>query len=101
MKPAALLTATAFAALALCLQPVSAQIIQTRYEVLPVRSEIYNQTVNVFVYTSPAALAGEAAMPVVYVPLLSQKDSACFMRLEQMMQQVCRLPTACEQTSML
>lgn len=86
MKPAALLGTTALVFFVLYHQPARAQAVPTRFEVMPIQSGIYQQTVNVYVYRPAAAPAGEASLPVVYVPLLSEKDTACLARLEQMMQ---------------
>lgn len=68
-------------------QAVQAQVIQARYEVLPIKSGVYRQTVNVYVYTPAAAPAVPESLPVVYVPLANEKDRAGIERLEGMMQQ--------------
>lgn len=64
-----------------------AQVKPARYEVLPVTSGVYRQTVNVFAYTSPAAPAGAVSQPVIYVPLAEEKDRESIGRLEALMQQ--------------
>lgn len=87
MKPQAVRTTIASAVLVLCLQTAHAQIKHARYDVLPVESGIYRQTVNVYVYTSPAAPSGAVSLPVVYVPLADEKDRAGMERLEGMMLQ--------------
>lgn len=87
MNPQTVLATSAFAFSVLCLQPVHAQVKPTRYDVLPVESSVYRQSVNVYVYTSPAAPADAVSLPVVYVPLAEEKDRAAIERLEALMQQ--------------
>lgn len=87
MTPLAFLTTTALTAFALFQHTATAQIVQTRFDKLPVTSDIYRQTVNVYVYTTPAAPADAVALPVVYVPLVQQKDTANLTLLEGMMQE--------------
>lgn len=79
--------AAAFALPLFTLPAVQAQVVQTRYEVLPIESGVYRQTVNVYVYTPSAAPAGTVSLPVVYVPLANEKDRTAIERLEGMMQQ--------------
>ncbi|HEY1114725.1 MAG TPA: hypothetical protein VGE66_14240 [Chitinophagaceae bacterium] len=76
-----------FALPLLVVQLVQAQAVQARYDVLPIESGIYRQTVNVYVYNSQTAPAGPVSLPVVYVPLADERDRAGIERLEAMMQQ--------------
>jgi hypothetical protein len=87
MKPVAFLFTTAVATLALSLQPAAPQVITSRFDRLPIESGVYGQTVSIRVYASPLAPTGDLSLPVVYVPLVEQEDSALILRLEQMMQE--------------
>lgn len=87
MKPEAVRATTAFALLFLLLPGAHAQVKPARYEVLPVESRVYRQTVNVYVYTTPAAPASTVSLPVIYVPLATEKDRGSIDQLESMMQQ--------------
>lgn len=86
MRSVAFFSTAALAVLALTSAPAGAQTGSTRYEVVPIRSHIYGQMLNVFVYTPKAAPAEAPVLPVVYLPGIDTKDSAYFLRLEQLMQ---------------
>jgi predicted alpha/beta superfamily hydrolase len=86
MRSVAFFSAAALAALTLAFTPADAQTVVTRYEVLPIHSTVYGQTLRVFVYTAKAAPAEPAPLPVVYLPEVDASDSACFQQLEQLMQ---------------
>lgn len=87
MRPKAVRTTLAFALLFGVLPGVHAQVKPARYDVLPVESGVYRQTVNVYVYTSPAAPADALFLPVIYMPLAEEKDRGSIDQLEGMMQQ--------------
>jgi hypothetical protein len=86
MPSVAFFSSAALAVLALSFAPADAQTLATRYEVVPVRSSVYGQTINVFVYTSKTAPGEASSLPVVYVPQFDKNDSTYFQRLEQLIQ---------------
>ena len=85
MRSVAFFSTAAFSILTLVFNPATAQTHATRYEVLPVRSSVYGQTLRVFVYTAKAAPAEPAPLPMVYLPEVDTRDSTCFQQLEQLM----------------
>jgi predicted alpha/beta superfamily hydrolase len=68
-------------------QALHAQATPNRFDVVPIQSGVYKQTLNAFVYTSGSAPTNLAALPTVYVPGVGQRDSTYFQRLDKMMQE--------------
>ena len=87
MQPLAFRFFATLAVVATVHDTVHAQAIPNRFDVVPIQSGVYKQTLNAFVYTSGATPTNLTALPTVYVPGVRQRDSAYFQQLDKLMQE--------------
>jgi hypothetical protein len=87
MQPIAFRLLTAFAIVCSAQYSLYAQAMPNRFDVVPIQSGVYKQTLNAFVYTSGATPNHLTALPTVYVPGVGLRDSAYFQQLDKLMQQ--------------